>query len=112
MVLIVDKGVAMVVMDRDDYTDKAQALLADTTTYKTITKDPSNKLKYKLSQMLRDIKNQGGLSDYNYRKVYLSSAVASNFYGLPKIHEVGTPLDPLFPVWGLSHISWSRNWPT
>ena len=61
MVLTGDKGVAMVVMDRKDkYTDKAQLLLADTTTYKTITKDPTNKLKNKLFQTLRDIKNQGG----------------------------------------------------
>ena len=34
MVLTVDKGVAMVAMEREDYTDKAQSLLADTTTFK------------------------------------------------------------------------------
>ena len=44
MVLTAYKGVAMVVMDREDYMDKAQSLLADTTTYKTITKDPTNKI--------------------------------------------------------------------
>ena len=60
----------MVVMDRKDIMDNAQSLLADTNTYKTITKDPTNKLKNKLSHTLRDIKNQGELSDYNYRKVY------------------------------------------
>ena len=34
VVLTADKGVAMVVMDREDYTDKAQSLHADTTTHK------------------------------------------------------------------------------
>ena len=57
MVLTADKGVSMVIMDREDYTDKAQSLLADSNTYKTITKDPTNKLKNKLFQKLRDVKN-------------------------------------------------------
>ena len=36
--LTVDKGVAMVIMDKEDYTDKAQALLQDTNTYKVLKK--------------------------------------------------------------------------
>ena len=83
--------------------DKTQSLLADTISYKTITKHPTNKLKNKLSQTLRDVTNQGGLSYYNYRKVYPTIAVAPTFYGLPKMHKVGTPLGPSFPV-GLHHI--------
>ena len=42
---LADKGVAVIVMDMEDYMDKAQSLLADTNTYMTITKDPTNKLK-------------------------------------------------------------------
>ena len=84
VVLTADKGVAMVVMDREDYTDKAQSLLAETTTHKTITKDPTNRLRNKLSQTFRDIKIQGELSDYNYRKVYPTSAVPQNFMAFPK----------------------------
>ena len=57
--LTADKGVAMVTVDREDYTDKAHLLLADTNTYEPIPKDPMNKLKNKLPQTLRDIKNQG-----------------------------------------------------
>ena len=30
-----------------------------------------------------------------YRKVYPTSAVPTKFYGLPKIHKVGTPLRPI-----------------
>ena len=88
----------MIVMDRKDYTYKTKSLLADTTNYKTITKDPTYKVRHKLSQKLRDIKNQGGLSSYNCRKMYLTGAAASKCYGLPKIHNVDTPLSPLFQV--------------
>ena len=72
MVLTADKGIAMVVMDKEDYRDKALSLLAD---YNVITKDPTTKLKNKLAQLLRDIRNQGGLSGCSYRKVYPTSAV-------------------------------------
>ena len=44
VVLTADKGVAMVIMDQQDYTNKAQAL-QETNTYKIINKDPTNRLK-------------------------------------------------------------------
>ena len=94
IVLTVNKGVAMVIMDKQQYTDKATALLKDTNTYRTIPKDPTNKLKNKLIGTLRDIKQTGGLKDTTYHKVYPTSAVPPKFYGLPKIHKVA-PLRPI-----------------
>ena len=44
IVLTADKGVAMVVMDRQDYINKAKHLL-NQNTYKTITKDPTTTIK-------------------------------------------------------------------
>ena len=85
----------MVIMDKQQYMDKATALLQDTNTYRTIPKDPTNKLKNKLIGILRDIKQTGGLKDTTYCKVYPTSAVPLKFYGLPKIHKVGTPLRPI-----------------
>ena len=41
---LADKGVAMVIMDRQDYINKANHLL-NQNTYKTITKDPTNSIK-------------------------------------------------------------------
>ena len=49
IVLTADKGVALVVMDRKDYQDKIEGLLA-TPAYRTITADPTNKLKAQLIQ--------------------------------------------------------------
>ena len=42
----------MVVMDQQDYTNKAQALLQNTNTYKILSKDPRSRLKNKLIQTL------------------------------------------------------------
>ena len=63
MVLTVVKVVAMVVKDKQDYTDKALALLTDNNTYKIINKDPTTRLKNKLTCTPRDIKQTGGFSD-------------------------------------------------
>ena len=57
IVLTVDKGVAMVVMDRKDYIDKATTFLSQPA-YRTIDRDPTNQLKAKLITLLRNI-NKG-----------------------------------------------------
>ena len=84
MVLTADKGVAMVVMEREDYMDKAQSLLADNTTYKTITKDPTNKLKNKISLTLRDIKNKEDLVTTITEMCIPPVQLPQNFMTFPK----------------------------
>ena len=95
VVLTVDKGVAMVIMDQQDYNNKAQALLQDTNTYRVLNKDPTPQLKNKLITLLKNIKQSGGLSTQKYKQLYPTSAVPPKFYGLPKIHKTGTPLRPI-----------------
>ena len=82
----------MVIMDQQDYNNKAQALLQITNTYKVLSKDPTSQLKNKLITLLKDIKQTGGLSNQKYKQLYSTSAVPHKFYGLPKIHKAGTPL--------------------
>ena len=70
MVLTVDKGLAMVVMDKQDYTDKAITLLTNTSTYNTISKHTTTRLGNRLISTLKEIKQQGGLSDTTCRKLF------------------------------------------
>ena len=95
VILTADKGVAMVIMDQQDYSNKAQALLQDTNTYKVLPKDPTLQLKNKLISLLKNIHQTGGLSTQKYKQLYPTSAVPPKFYGLPKIHKTGTPLRPI-----------------
>ena len=55
----------MVVMDREDYTNKAHSLLADNTTYKITTKGPTKKLKINFSKYLGILKTK---ENYSYQK--------------------------------------------
>ena len=62
IILTADKGVAVVVLDKKDYLEKGQNLLAQPA-YRTIERDPTNKLKAKLITMLRKIKRESGLEE-------------------------------------------------
>ena len=95
VILTADKGVALVVMDRADYNSKAQKLLEDRGSYREIKRDPTNKLKNKLVNLLKKTKAEGGISDQLYKKMYPTGAVAPKFYGLPKIHKRDTALRPI-----------------
>ena len=97
MVLTSGKGEVMVIMEKQDYTNKAQALLQDTNTYKVLNKDPTSRPRNKLIQTLKDINNlveSVTQSTGNCIQQVLSPKV----YGLPKIHNVGTPSGPQYPV--------------
>ena len=94
IVLTADKGVAMVVMDRQDYINKANQLL-NQNTYKVISNDPTNTIKNKLINILKTIKTKSGLGTNIYKSMYPTGSVPPKFYGLPKIHKPDTPLRPI-----------------
>ena len=95
VILTADKGVALVILERKDYIEKAKQLLEDTNTYITIQTDPTTKLKNKLITKLKKIKLDTGLDDSTYRRMYPTGAVIPKFYGLPKVHKENTPLRPI-----------------
>ena len=94
MVLTADKGVSMVVMDKDDYNSKSEELL-HTSTYQILKTDPTNKHKNMLISLLKTIKAEGGISETTYEKLYPTGATVPKYYGLPKVHKEDTPLRPI-----------------
>ena len=94
MVLTADKGVSLVVLDKEDYIHKAEELLHQPN-YKTLTSDPTTKHKNKLIALLKTIKAEGGMNDSLYKKLYTTRASSPKFYGLPKVHKEGIPYRPI-----------------
>ena len=84
----------MVIMDRQDYINKANQLL-NQNTYRSIAKDPTSSIKNKLINILKRVKNQTGLDSNTYKSMYPTGCVPPKFYGLPKIHKLDTPLRPI-----------------
>ena len=70
MVLTADKGVALVVMDRQEYIKKARAHLEDTSTHRPIPTDPTTKLKNILINILKKMKTKSEMDDNTYRRMY------------------------------------------
>ena len=94
VILTVDKGVAMVIMDKEEYQEKAKALLEDQGTYKDLKADPTSRIKSKMINLLKKIKLEGGIDDILHKKLYPTGAVPPKFYGLLEIHKSGIPLRP------------------
>ena len=94
MILTADKGVSIVVIDKEDYIRKADELLSQPS-YKNIPTDPTNKYKNKLITILKKIKPEGGIDEATYRGLYPTGASPPKFYGLPKVHKSGMPLRPI-----------------
>ena len=64
-----DKGLAMVVMDREDYINKCHNPIAQPV-YRSIPRYPTNIIKAKLITILRKVKNQTGLDSNTYKAMY------------------------------------------
>ena len=78
--LIADKGVAMAVMDKEDYIQKAESLLVQLA-YRTIDRDPTSKIKAKLITTLRRIKRDTKMDEDMYKTMYLAAACPLSFMG-------------------------------
>ena len=75
IVLTADKGVAMVVLDKKEYLEKAEALLSQPA-YRTIDRCPTNMLKSRLVHTLRRIKRDTNMGEGMYRTMYSTSCTA------------------------------------
>ena len=74
IILTADKGVVMVVLNKD-YIKKAKHLL-NQPTYKNMTEDPTSKQKARLIKLLKNIKAEGGITEEKYKKMYPTGAGA------------------------------------
>ena len=94
MVLTVDNGVAMVVLDKEDYKQKAGNLL-EQSAYRTTERDPPNRIKTKCIQILRRLKRESGMDEGMYKAMYLLF-IPPKVLWVTKIHKTGTPSGQLY----------------
>ena len=92
IVLTVDKGVAMVIMDRQDYINKVNSLL-NQNSHRSIPWDPTTTIKNKLISILKRVNNQK--DSLTYQSMCPTGCVPPKFYGLPKVHKPDTPHRPI-----------------
>ena len=95
-----DKGNGSVIMNRDDYLQKMNDILSDTTKFRKCDDDENiykNNLRMedKVNHQLRRLKESGFITEEEYKGLHVSGSSPSVLYGLPKIHKEGTPLRPI-----------------
>ena len=103
VILTTDKGVAMVVMEKNEYIRKSEDLL-NQTTYTALTTDPTNKCKNKLINLLKTIKAEGGIDNNIYKRLYPAEAVPPKCYGPAQNTQEGHTTQAHDIQQGLSHI--------
>ena len=82
------------IIGADMFTLHSKNLLAQPA-YRSISRDPTNKIKARLITILRKVKNQTGLDSNTYKVMYPMGCSAPKFYGIPKIHKLDTPFRPI-----------------
>ena len=86
-------------MGRQDYVHKYNQPLTQPA-YRAIPRDPTNKIKTKLINILKRVKSWTVLDNDTNKAMYPTDCRAPKFYGLPKIHKQGTPLRPVVSSYG------------
>ena len=110
IVLTADKGVAMVIMDRQDYVSKGNTLL-NQNTYRSIPQDPTNTIKNKLINILKRVKSQTGLSNQTYKAMYPTGCVPLSSLAFQRSTSQTLLSGLVCPAVGQSHMGWQRNLP-
>ena len=93
VIMKADKGNCFVVLDREDYENKMESLLADRNTYELITSSPFRRIERNLDAMLLNLKRQQKLNDYF--KLRSTDYTPPAIRGSIKHHKVGNPLRPI-----------------
>ena len=98
----------MVVIDKEDYIQKAENLLAQPA-YRTIDRDPTSKLKAKLITTLRRIKRDTNMDEGMYKTMYPTGCNPPKFCELPKSIKLVPPLGLLYPAGAQLLMGWLRS---
>ena len=99
-----DKGNGVVILNRLDYVNKIETLLADGSKFMKLDCDMleiCQKREGKLIRFLRDtLQKQKIITDEVYRDLYPSGSTPGILYGLPKIHKENCPARPILSAIG------------
>ncbi|BHF81059.1 hypothetical protein SprV_0702418800 [Sparganum proliferum] len=95
-----DKGRFTVVLNRTDYLQKAKNLLEDRQFYVPCETNPVKTLTREINATLLALENSGAITPTDRRMARAQEMVLARFYGLPKVHMEGAPLQSIVPLKG------------
>ena len=90
-----DKGRGVVLMDRQDYVDKMLTILNDSSKFSSLSEDPTLQRENSLRSLLRNLHDEGRITDQFYYSARPTGSSPGRLYGLPKVHKENVPLRPV-----------------
>ena len=95
MIKTVDKGSAVVVMNREHYISEAEIQLNDSIFYKALDHDATHEFAKKVADAVSEMLNGNRISEKNAIYLTVDQPKGCCFYLLPKIHSAGNPARPI-----------------
>ena len=90
-----DKGVVIVVMNKDMYLSKMHTMLDDPSTYESIPSDDTHNVKRKADEILHKLLSDNKISKKQHRYLTEFPPKCPLIYGLPKMHKADIPFRPI-----------------
>jgi hypothetical protein len=92
-----DKGRGVVIMDKNDYISKMNAILSDRSKFNPLFVDPTLQRENSLKRLLLRLKNEHLISDAFHNTARPTGSAPGRLYGLPKMHkkQQNYPLRPV-----------------
>jgi len=90
-----DKSSGIVIMDREEYENKINAMLNDQQVYTKTNIDDTTNVKDAADRLLTHLYNKIKLNKKQVENLTHFNAKCPTFYGIPKTHKAGNPLRPI-----------------
>ncbi|BHF71420.1 hypothetical protein SprV_0401447800 [Sparganum proliferum] len=91
VILPADKGRSTVVLNKEDYVNKVEALLGDRTAYIPCEGDMTKTLMSKINKDLASLRKSKAITQLDWQRMKPKDSAIARFYGLPKVHKPGNP---------------------
>ena len=110
VILPADKGNATVILDKDEYEQKAMEILAKPP-FRKLKRDPTKRNESRVNDGLKRLLNRKAIdkATYNSLRVSLNGSRPPLFYGSVKIHKPDRPLRPIVSATGSSTYNLSKH---
>lgn len=90
-----DKGKSVVLMYKQQYYEKVNSMLSDTSTYKILQSDPTGSLQTKNNKIINNLFTNKIISKYEKYAFMTYNTTSPKLYALPKIHKTDIPMRPV-----------------
>ncbi|BHF69119.1 hypothetical protein SprV_0301216100 [Sparganum proliferum] len=100
IILPADKGRSTVVMNWENYKEKAKALLYDREFYRQAQDSQAKAVTDRLSKLFRENRYKNLITENEWHQMKATDTALARFCGLPKIHKGNVPLQPIVVLKG------------